>query len=111
MKFQCDRCKTRYSIADDKVRGKVLKIRCKNCSSIITVREGAAEATPAPELIRQAAGLARAAHQPSTSSLENAFQRAMQAPIPDFDDELPGEKTRVGDSPDFAPPEDEWYVS
>ena len=39
MKFHCDRCKTRYSIADDRVRGKVLKIRCKNCSAVITVRE------------------------------------------------------------------------
>jgi predicted Zn finger-like uncharacterized protein len=40
MKFHCERCKTKYSIADDRVRGKVLKIRCKHCSEIITVREG-----------------------------------------------------------------------
>jgi predicted Zn finger-like uncharacterized protein len=40
MKFQCDRCKTRYSIGEEKIRGKVLKIRCKNCSAVITVREG-----------------------------------------------------------------------
>ncbi|MEM9492313.1 MAG: GYF domain-containing protein, partial [Myxococcota bacterium] len=40
MKFQCDRCRTRYSIADERVRGKILKIRCKNCSAVITVREG-----------------------------------------------------------------------
>ncbi len=40
MKFLCDRCKTRYAIADDRVRGKILKIRCKNCSAVITVREG-----------------------------------------------------------------------
>src|SRR5215470_7442646 len=41
MKFQCDRCKTRYSIADEKVRGKILKIRCKTCSTIINVRDPA----------------------------------------------------------------------
>src|SRR5512138_3062200 len=41
MKFQCDRCKTRYSIADEKVRGKILKIRCKSCEAIITVRDQA----------------------------------------------------------------------
>lgn len=46
MKFNCDRCKTRYSISDDRVRGKVLKIRCKNCSAVITVREGVVVATP-----------------------------------------------------------------
>jgi predicted Zn finger-like uncharacterized protein len=40
MKFLCDRCKTRYSIGDDRVRGKILKIRCKNCANVITVREG-----------------------------------------------------------------------
>lgn len=39
MKFVCDKCKTKYSIADDKVRRKVLKIRCKNCANVIIVRE------------------------------------------------------------------------
>jgi predicted Zn finger-like uncharacterized protein len=40
VKFLCDRCKTRYSIGDDRVRGKILKIRCKSCGNVITVREG-----------------------------------------------------------------------
>ncbi len=39
MKFYCDNCQTKYSIADEKVRGKVLKVRCKKCSHVITVRE------------------------------------------------------------------------
>ncbi|HEY1101094.1 MAG TPA: GYF domain-containing protein [Myxococcota bacterium] len=39
MKFSCDRCQTRYSIGDDKVKGKVLKIRCKTCGNIVVVRE------------------------------------------------------------------------
>jgi predicted Zn finger-like uncharacterized protein len=39
MKFVCDRCQTKYSIADEKVRGKILKVRCKSCTNIITVRE------------------------------------------------------------------------
>ncbi|HUJ58769.1 MAG TPA: GYF domain-containing protein [Kofleriaceae bacterium] len=43
MKFLCDRCKTRYSIGDERVRGKILKIRCKNCANVITVREGMGE--------------------------------------------------------------------
>jgi predicted Zn finger-like uncharacterized protein len=41
MKFVCDRCQTKYSIADEKVRGKILKVRCKSCTNIITVREEA----------------------------------------------------------------------
>src|SRR5580693_608771 len=38
MKIVCDSCGTKYSIADEKVRGKVFKIRCKKCSHIIVVR-------------------------------------------------------------------------
>ncbi|HWU90783.1 MAG TPA: GYF domain-containing protein, partial [Kofleriaceae bacterium] len=50
MKFLCDRCQTRYSIGDDRVRGKILKVRCKNCANVITVREGMPDpdAEPAP---------------------------------------------------------------
>src|SRR5438876_921358 len=39
MKFVCDRCQTKYSIADERVRGKVLKVKCKTCANVITVRE------------------------------------------------------------------------
>ena len=38
MKIICDSCRTKYSIADEKVKGKVFKIRCKKCSNIIVVR-------------------------------------------------------------------------
>src|ERR1700742_3304026 len=51
MKIVCDNCATKYSIADDKVRGKVFKIRCKKCSHIIVVRgtnEAAAAASGTP---------------------------------------------------------------
>lgn len=48
MKFACDSCQTKYTIPDEKVRGKVLKIRCKKCGSVITVKEEVA-APPEPE--------------------------------------------------------------
>src|SRR5262250_3381832 len=38
MKIVCDNCATKYSIADEKVRGKVFKIKCKKCSHIIVVK-------------------------------------------------------------------------
>ncbi len=38
MKIICDSCGTKYSIADEKVKGKVFKIRCKKCQHIIVVR-------------------------------------------------------------------------
>jgi predicted Zn finger-like uncharacterized protein len=52
MKIVCDSCGTKYSIADEKVRGKVFKIRCKKCSHIIVVRGGESapeEAAPTVE--------------------------------------------------------------
>src|SRR5690242_17677903 len=51
MKIVCDACQAKYSISDDKVQGKVFKIRCKKCSNIIVVRggAGAAEAAPATQ--------------------------------------------------------------
>ncbi|MFT3698075.1 MAG: GYF domain-containing protein [Kofleriaceae bacterium] len=48
MKIACDACDAKYSIADDKVRGKVFKIRCKKCSNVIVVR-GVADDVPPPE--------------------------------------------------------------
>ncbi len=38
MRFKCEECSTSYKIADEKVRGKVLKIRCRRCKAIIVVR-------------------------------------------------------------------------
>jgi predicted Zn finger-like uncharacterized protein len=47
MKFVCERCQTKYSIADEKVRQKVLKIRCKTCENVITIRDAVVVAEPA----------------------------------------------------------------
>ena len=99
MKFLCDRCKTRYSIGDDRVRGKILKIRCKNCANVITVREGMPDADSA-----EANGGPRRATKSTT-----------QAPPPQVD--APANNGALGAA--FAsamtkpPPalEEEWYVS
>ena len=47
MKFVCDRCQTRYTIADEKVRQRILRIRCKTCGNVITVQSG--EVPPGPQ--------------------------------------------------------------
>lgn len=39
MKFSCDSCGTKYSIADERVRGRILKIRCAKCQHLVVVRE------------------------------------------------------------------------
>src|SRR3982750_2559507 len=58
MKIVCDACQAKYSISDDKVQGKVFKIRCKKCSNIIVVRGGGggAEAAPAPAQEKETRG-------------------------------------------------------
>lgn len=126
MKFHCDRCKTRYSIADERVRGKILKIRCKNCTAVITVREGmdssaagrtGAASSAAPKASRQvsrsgpAAAARAAAAAPAipkdaarsapSSALQGAFKDVMS----------PG---RISPSDSFQAPatlDEEWYVS
>ena len=38
MKIVCGSCSAKYSIADEKVQGKVFKIRCRKCSNVIVVK-------------------------------------------------------------------------
>jgi predicted Zn finger-like uncharacterized protein len=59
MKFVCERCHTKYSIADEKVRGKVLKVRCKTCENVITVRETGATIDDAGSGVPKEAPLTR----------------------------------------------------
>jgi predicted Zn finger-like uncharacterized protein len=39
MKFRCEHCGTKYSLADETVRGRILKIRCRKCTEIMMVRD------------------------------------------------------------------------
>lgn len=48
MKIVCENCGAKYSIADEKVKGKVFKIRCKKCSESIVVRGETQEPAPEP---------------------------------------------------------------
>ena len=42
MRFACKKCKTKYTIADERLRGKAVKFRCKRCKTVLTVRAKAA---------------------------------------------------------------------
>ncbi len=103
MKFHCDRCKTKYSISDDRVRGKILKIRCKNCSAVITVREGGA-AAESPD----AAAAAKPAEKAGQEALAGAFKKSVTE-----GNSAPGH-VAPGQSGSSEPPVSlaaEWYVS
>src|SRR6266852_3828163 len=46
MQFSCESCKTNLQIADEKVRGKRLIVRCKRCGAKIAISEPALAKTP-----------------------------------------------------------------
>lgn len=86
MKFICDQCKTRYTIADEKVHGKVLKIRCKNCGNVIEVREPGAR--PGASAARKASGAqgARRTGRRSTSQVARLRSSTGQKLVPSTGD-------------------------
>src|SRR5215468_11156923 len=45
MKISCQACQAKYTIADEKVLGKVVKIRCKKCGATIVVNGNDPSAT------------------------------------------------------------------
>jgi predicted Zn finger-like uncharacterized protein len=58
MKITCQSCQAKYTIADEKVLGKIVKIRCKKCSSTIVVNgsDPSAAASYADEAAQVGAG-------------------------------------------------------
>jgi len=96
MKFVCDRCQTRYSIADEKVRQKILRIRCKTCGNVIVVQDqhaapsgGGVGAEGVPRLDHQAAAKTSASSAPKSApssapkaSLSSSPKLALGGPPP-----------------------------
>ena len=58
MKFVCDRCQTRYTVADEKIRQRIVRIRCKNCGGVITLHAGEVIAGPQDASARHSSNLA-----------------------------------------------------
>ncbi len=46
MRFDCKHCGSKYTIADARVRSKILRIRCKNCKNIIEIRNSRVSEVP-----------------------------------------------------------------
>jgi predicted Zn finger-like uncharacterized protein len=60
MKITCQSCNSKYNVADEKVQGKIVKIRCRKCGSTIVVHGAAPRAGNA--------GAAAADSAPATST-------------------------------------------
>jgi predicted Zn finger-like uncharacterized protein len=71
MKIVCEACQAKYSISDEKVRGKAFKIRCKKCGHIIVVRSGEGSSSAALPVQTDAPG--SPAPTPSVVSAENSW--------------------------------------
>src|SRR5487761_2785774 len=47
MKISCQSCQAKYTIADEKVLGKIVKIRCKKCGATIVINGNEQDSTQA----------------------------------------------------------------
>ncbi len=136
MKFLCDQCKAKYQIADEKVVGRTVRMKCRKCGHLIEVRAavteppGPASVPPAGPAVPAAAGGPPSAPKPpkpaparSTALAATLTSARPAAPKPD---RLPGAlagafKTTVQrereeevsapfDMAEVAP-NDDWYVA
>lgn len=67
MQFSCDSCKTQLQLADEKVRGKRLIVRCRRCGAKIALADPALPKS-APRVISGPPPAARAAAAPGASA-------------------------------------------
>lgn len=125
MKFLCDNCKAKYQIADEKVAGKTVRMKCRKCGHQIEVRAAVTETSVSSAPPRPPTNSA-APRPPQKSGLATSLSAAKpRAPSPSV---APGGalagafKSNVQDAPASAPGEtqsasielsvtDEWYVA
>ncbi|OJH35358.1 AgmX/PglI C-terminal domain-containing protein [Cystobacter ferrugineus] len=103
MNFSCNNCQRRYSIADDKVRGKTVKVRCKNCQNVISVEGPPAEMEESTRVV-SLADVERLREQDRTLAEEEAAQAQAQAVSATSWEDEPTRAMPVGDA--AAP----WFV-
>lgn len=83
MIVQCEHCQTKYRIADEKVKGKGVKVRCAKCENVFTV------APPENDILAQSASPPPAEGPPPPTSQDK--------PVPDLAD------AGTESSPDLPP--------
>lgn len=121
MKFLCDNCKAKYQIADEKVAGKTVRMKCRKCGHQIEVRAAVTEtsvstalpgAPPTPPKAGLATSFSAAKPRapsspaaPSPSALGSAFVHNVQ----ESPSSAPNPLTKG--TPIELSVTDEWYVA
>ncbi|MBX3187904.1 MAG: zinc-ribbon domain-containing protein [Labilithrix sp.] len=128
MKFLCDNCKAKYQIADEKVAGKTVRMKCRKCGHQIEVRAAVTETSVAsgPPKAPSEAPRAGAAKTPLATSLSATKPRAPMTstqPSPSSGALAGAFQRTVQDAPQTTPypagqasaldvsVTDEWYVA
>ncbi|MFY0570542.1 AgmX/PglI C-terminal domain-containing protein [Archangium lansingense] len=107
MNFSCNKCQRRYSIADDKVRGKTVKVRCKNCQNVISVEGPPAEAEESTRVVSLADVERLREQDRSLAEEETATAVSQQAPAAAANMSWEDEPTRTMPLRDARSP---WFV-
>ena len=129
MKFLCDNCKAKYQIADEKVAGKTVRMKCRKCGHQIEVRAAVTETSvsTSPPVVGEGPARPMAPKSGLATSLSAAKPRAPAAGVAPQTQNLGGlagafQRT-VQDGPQTVPvgPQpnnpvelsvtDEWYVA
>ncbi len=82
MQFVCNNCKAKYDIPANRVQGRILKIRCRECGNVIEIR---GDALPAPTGAAKKADIHAAGGRiakPSSSLLKDKFKASFTAAKP-----------------------------
>lgn len=106
MNFSCDKCQRRYSIADDKVRGKTVNVRCKNCQNVIRV-EGPPEEAEASTRVVSLADVERLRAQERSLAEEDTAATRVALSAPSAQASQADEPTRTLPLRDTRSP---WFV-
>src|SRR5256885_1899801 len=80
MKISCQSCQAKYTIADEKVLGKIVKIRCKKCGATIVINGNEQESTQAYDTGAAQQPVDYASHgggEPWTVNVSDGDQRSM----------------------------------
>ncbi len=125
MQFVCNKCKAKYTISADRVQGRVLKIRCRECGDILEIRgDGLAAGVLLDGGSRRRAGSSKDLSESyKLSSLKDKFKESFTAKgtgqLPGHDpleqptsmDDFPLKQPAQADAPHESKDPRRWYVA